>query len=69
MSDGSFYDVQVLLPVTVRVWAESEADARQKYARIPLQVSAQMGHSVCVGFPETMQVSEVTTDLKLVNKE
>ena len=69
MADGKFWDVTVYLPVTVRLWAEDEEDARRKYARVPLRVTAPVGESsICVGWPESMAVSAVETGLRVIKE-
>ena len=56
--DDTFYDVTVLLPVTLRFWASNEDEAMAQYKDIEMQILGSM-QSFSVGFPETFSVEEV----------
>ena len=53
-----FFDVTVLLPVTLRFWADNEQEAKEQWTDCTIEIQGPM-HSFSVGFPETLSVKEV----------
>ena len=60
--DAGFYDVVLLLPVTVRFWAANEREAREQWMDTEMQLMGPM-HSFSIGFPETVEVKQVVNGL------
>lgn len=56
----TFYDLTILLPVTVRYWAADEQAAKDQWKDTEIQLLGPM-HSFSIGFPESLTIKEVVT--------
>lgn len=56
--DERLYDVTVLSPVTYRLWAPDEETAKRRASILRPEIKSD--EPVCVGFPDSISVKEVT---------